>query len=103
MGVRGFPTLHVNNSLNNTQLIYGFRPYAVFENSISSLAPAAFKESYDKSWEALFAKYPTLTAREFTELSGKSRQESETLLKQLTQEGKLKQHTTKNGSIWRVQ
>lgn len=102
MGVRGFPTLYVNNSLNNTQVIYGFRPYALFETTLRSLAPAAFKDSYDSSWEGLFAKYPTLTAREFSELSGKSRQESESLLKQLTQEGKLKQHTTKNGSIWKV-
>lgn len=102
MGVRGFPTLLLSNSLNNSQVIYGFRPYALFETTIRTLAPAVFKDSYDTSWEGLFAKYPTLTAREFTELSGKSRQESETLLKQLTLEGKLKQHTTKNGSIWRV-
>ena len=50
----------------------------------------------------LFSKYPSLTAKEFSELSGTPRRESEKQLNELVAKGKLEKLTTKNGSIWTV-
>ncbi|PZQ81375.1 MAG: dithiol-disulfide isomerase, partial [Flavobacterium johnsoniae] len=55
---------------------------------------------YTKSWEVLFSKYPSLTAKEFSELSGTPRADSEKQLNELVAKGKLEKLTTKNGSIW---
>jgi predicted HTH transcriptional regulator len=62
----------------------------------------ATKSEYRKDWETLFSKYPTLTAKEFSELSGNPRTESERMLNELSDNGKLEKFTTKNGSIWTV-
>ena len=50
--------------------------------------------------EALFAHYPTLTAKEFSVLSGQPRAEAEKVLDVLTEQKKLKKGVTKNGSLW---
>ena len=67
---------------------------------ILKLNPNDVKSEYSKNWETLFSKYPTLTAKEFSELSGTPRDESEKQLTELAVEGNLEKHTTKNGSIW---
>jgi predicted HTH transcriptional regulator len=43
-----------------------------------------------------------LTAKEFTELSGTSRVESEKQLNDLVRNGNLEKFPTKNGSIWMI-
>ncbi len=101
MGVRGFPTLFITDSLGNRELVYGFKPYSVFEAAIRKIDPSAERMPYDKSWQGLFAKYPTLTAREFTELSDLSPEQSGQELDRLTREGKLTRLMTKNGAVWR--
>ncbi len=101
-GVRGFPTMFFIDSKGNQDMVYGRRPYAFYEMAILKLAPQIAKKEYHKNWESLFAKYPTLTAKELTELSGTPRTDSENLLNQLYAEGKLKKLSTKNGSIWAV-
>lgn len=100
MRVRGFPTLFFTNSHNNQEIVYGFRPYQDYENAVLKTFPKAIKKEYDHSWTSLFAKYPTLTKTEFSELSGLTKIESEALLEKLTDEGKLSQTTTKNGNMW---
>jgi len=100
LGVRGFPTLFFTDSLNNQQMIYGFKPYSVFEDAVLKTASTAKKGSYDHSWEGLFQHYPTLTTREFSELSGLAKPDSELLLQQLADQGKLAKYTTKNGVLW---
>lgn len=100
MRVRGFPTLFFIDGENNQEIVYGFRPYQDYENAILKTFAKAVKKEYDYSWSGLFAKYPTLTKTEFAELSGLSKSESETLLEQLTDEGKLIKTTTKNGNMW---
>lgn len=100
MRVRGFPTLFFVDGENNQEIVYGFRPYQDYENAVFKTFPKAIKKEYDHSWSGLFAKYPTLTKTEFAELSGLSKSESESLLEQLTDEGKLIQTTTKNGNRW---
>lgn len=101
MGVSGFPTLFFVDEKGNKEIIYGAKPYSFFEVAVLKLAPSAQKNEYKKSWEDLFATYQTLTAKEFSELSGTPRQESEQRLEELTTKGKLEKWSTKNGSMWK--
>lgn len=100
-GVRGFPTLFFVDGEGNKEMVYGTRPYAFYEMAVLKLNPEAVKSEYSKGWETLFSKFHSLTAKEFSELSGTPRAESEKLLNELSEKGKLKKITTKNGSIWR--
>src|SRR5690554_3345984 len=102
LGVRGFPTMYFIDDAGNKEFVYGARPYPFYEIAILKLDPNATKSEYSKNWEELFAIYPTLTAKEFSELSGKPRVESETFLNELSTSGKLEKSTTKNGSIWEL-
>lgn len=100
LGVRGFPTIFFVDDSGNQEIVYGTRPYAYYEMAILKLKPDARKSEYSKDWETLFAKYPSLTIKEFSELSGMPRKESEKLLDELATNDQLKKSTTKNGSIW---
>ena len=102
LGVRGFPTLFFIDQKGNTEIVYGTKPYSFYEVAILKLTPNAPKNEYKKNWEALFEKYPTLTAKEYSELSGMPRKESEHLLNDLVGKGKLEKITTKNGYIWNL-
>ncbi|EOZ91534.1 YjbH-like, GTP pyrophosphokinase domain protein [Indibacter alkaliphilus LW1] len=101
LGVRGFPSLYFSDGQGNTEFVYGTRAYAFYEIAVLKLAPEAKKSEYRRNWEALFGKYPTLTAKEFSELSGNGRAEAEEVLDVLTTQGKLVKETTKNGCLWR--
>ncbi len=100
LGVRGFPTMFFLDELNNKETVFGSRPYAIYEAAILKLNSNADKSEYSKNWKTLFSKYQTLTAKEFSVISGTPRAESETLLNQLSNNGTLEKLTTKNGSIW---
>ena len=102
MGVRGFPTIFFTDGAGNTETVYGTRPYAFYEMAILKLNPDATKSEYSKNWETLFSKYHSFTAKEFAEVSGTPRNESEHKLNELSDSGALKKFTTKNGSIWSV-
>jgi len=102
LGVRGFPTVFFMDDSGETEVVYGSRPYAFYEMAILKLNPNADKREYSKNWETLFDLYPTLTAKEFSELSGTPRAESETFLNELSSKGSLEKLSTKNGSIWKV-
>lgn len=102
LGVRGFPTMFFVDEKGNKEFVYGSKPYSFYEVAVLKLAPNAIKSEYKKNWENIFAKYQTLTAKEFSELSGTGRKESEQLLDELTEKGKLVKLTTKNGSIWKL-
>ncbi|OPC22074.1 dithiol-disulfide isomerase [Elizabethkingia meningoseptica] len=99
-GVRGFPTIFIQNKSGNKEMIYGTKPYSLFESTILMLEPNAVKNKYEKKQETLFSKYNSLTTREFSELSGISRNESEKQLDELTDKGVLEKLTIKNGSLW---
>lgn len=101
-GVRGFPTIFVVDNAGNKETVYGARPYAFYEMAILKLNPNITKSEYSKNWDKLFEIYPTLTAKEFSELSGTPRNESENVLNNLVSKGNLEKHTTKNGSIWTI-
>lgn len=102
-GVRGFPTLFFTDASGRTELVYGSKPYSAFEQTLLKLLSTATKQSYDKSWSSIFSKYNSLTAKEFSVLSGVSRNESENLLNELTRKQNLKRVTSKNGALWTLQ
>ncbi|MDF1674738.1 MAG: ClpXP adapter SpxH family protein [Vicingaceae bacterium] len=102
LGVRGFPTMFFVDDAGNKEFVYGTKPYAFYEMAILKLNPTITKSEYSKNWEVLFFKYNTLTAKEFSELSGKPRTESEEFLNVLSTDGKLEKLTTKNGAIWNL-
>lgn len=99
-GVRGFPTMLFVDEDGNTELVYGSKPYAFYEVAILKLNGDIKKKEYSKNWESIFIEYPTLTAKEYSELSAMPRAESENFLRELTSQGKLGIFSTKNGSIW---
>jgi len=99
-GVRGFPTIIFQDGAGNQEVVYGSKPYALYEAAILKLNSDIEKSEYSKDWETLFSKYHTLTAKEFSVLSGTLRTESENVLNVLSDVGKLEKLTTKNGSIW---
>lgn len=100
-GVRGFPTIFFLDSAGNKEIVYGSKPYAFYETAIIKLNSTITKSEYSKNWETLFSKYHSLTAKEFSELSGTPRNESENLLNGLSDNGTLEKLTTKNGAIWK--
>jgi len=100
-GVRGFPTLFFTNNSGNKEIVYGSKPYPFYETAILKLNPSVTKAEYGKNWETLFEKYHSLTAKEFSELSGAFRNESEKLLSELSGKGTLEKLATKNGALWK--
>lgn len=77
LGVRGFPTIFFMNNKGEKQMVYGSKPYPFYETAILTVNPKAEKSEFAKDWESLFKKYSSLTAKEFTELSGNGRKDSE--------------------------
>lgn len=96
MGVRGFPTVIVGN----TERVYGFQPYANFEAIIQKVFPQLHKSTYARDWKSLFTKYPTLTLREYAELSETTFQQAEQQLTALVRENELTVLNTKNGALY---
>lgn len=99
-GVRGFPTLFFMNEAGDIERVYGSKPYQVFETALKKADPKAVARFYKTDWESLFQAYPSLTFREFVELSGMNYIDAEKLLVDLVEKKSLKEYKTKNGSIW---
>jgi putative protein-disulfide isomerase len=99
-GVRSFPTMFFVDSLGQREIVIGSKPYAFYETAVIKIHPTVVKKEYSKDWETLFSIYHSLTAKEFSELSGVLRVESEIRLNELVTKGYLENLTTKNGSIW---
>jgi len=98
--VRGFPTMFFEDEEGNREIVYGTKPFAAYEAAILKLQADAKQAAYAQDWESLFSLYTSYTAKEFAELSGLSRQDSEARLNELVEQGELERLTTKNGSIW---
>lgn len=103
LGVRGFPSMFFVDGAGNKEFVYGTKPYAFYEMAILKLNPSITKSEYGKNWESLFSKYNTLTAKEYAELSGTPRVDSEIFLNELSNKANLKKFITKNGAIWKFQ
>lgn len=102
LGVRGFPTMFFTDTTGNTEMVYGSKAYSFYENAVLKLHPNIVKTAYETTWDHVFSKYHSLTAKEFSELTGTARNESESILDELTANGKLNKLATKNGAIWSV-
>ena len=100
MGVRGFPTVFLKGTSGNSERIYGSKPFEVYETAIKKLIPQKTKQEYDKDWQSLFSVYPTLTTREFAELSDISKTYATAILNELLQQGFIQSYQTKNGCLW---
>lgn len=100
-GVRGFPTLFFLDSNNNRQTLYGARPYQDFERIVQFMYPDAVKKPLPTK-EELFSYYPTLTAKEFSVLTGLTVAQSIQTLDAWVATGKLEKHNTKNGALWKL-
>ncbi|WP_080057913.1 ClpXP adapter SpxH family protein [Spirosoma aerolatum] len=100
VGVRGFPTLFFVGQTGNQEKVYGYKPYADFENAIRKQLPLVSKSIIKTDWQNLFATYNTLTSREFAELSGMDRNEVDSYLQKLSEAGYLRKLTSKNGPLW---
>ena len=101
LGVRGFPTMFFIDESGYKEIVYGTKPYIYYEMAILKLNSNVTKSEYSKKRETLFSKFHSLTAKEYSELSGTPRDESEKLLNELSSNGTLEKLTTKNGSIWK--
>lgn len=101
-GVRGFPTIIFVDGKGENKTVYGSKPYALYEAAILTIEPTLVKSEYMNDWKTLFSKFKSLTAKEFSVLSGMPRPESEQLLNQLTERKLVDKLTTKNGSIWTI-
>lgn len=100
-GVRGFPSIYLIDATGNKNLIYGTQAFEKYESLLEEKFPALHIHAYQKDWENLFNTFESLTAREYAELSDQDRKRAEEELITLTKQGKLVEHRTKNGSIWR--
>jgi predicted DsbA family dithiol-disulfide isomerase len=99
-GVRGFPTIFFFDDSENKEVVYGSRPYAQYEAAILKINPNSIKKEYEKDWNSLFTRFHSLTLREFSEISERTKEESLEILNQQTDLGLLVKFNTKNGSIW---
>ncbi len=100
MKVRGFPTLFIANNAGDTELFYGFKPYAVLEGMVKKVHSGIVKKQYAKDWASLFQHYPTLTEREFAELCETSPEQAKQTLTQLVRQQHLEVISCKNGNLW---
>jgi putative protein-disulfide isomerase len=100
--VRGFPTLFFTRGKEQV-IVYGAKPYDNFEQAVKRLLPNAEKKKYlDKVMEP-FLLFPSLTAKEYSLLTGLSFVESVAFLDAKLMEGKLVAFSTKNGKLYRAQ
>ncbi|MBW7912120.1 MAG: DsbA family protein [Taibaiella sp.] len=102
LGVRGFPTMFFADSSGKREIVYGSKPYSVYEAAIVKLHPQVIKHTYNTDWRSLFMLYPTLTSREYAEISGTPRNEADIFLQKLCYEDWLEKLETKNGILWKL-
>lgn len=100
LGVRGFPTLFFTDADNNQALVYGFRPYEAYEETINKFVPDAHKKAYDHSPLGVFSYFDTLMTKEFAVLTGTDLESAEKTLNELLDEGKISNFKSKNGVLW---
>lgn len=100
LGVRGFPTLFFTDADNNQALVYGFRPYEAYEQTIKKFVPDAQRKPYDHSPLGVFAHFNTLMTKEFAVLTESDLETAEKTLNKLLEEGKIRNFKSKNGVLW---
>lgn len=99
LGVRGFPTLFFVGD-NNTETVYGFRPYSIFEKAIHKINPHVKAKPYTTKIDCLFTKYPTLTVKEYSVLATIDVAIAKKQLEDWIVKNNGKKITTKNGDLY---
>ena len=101
LSVRGFPTLFFTDEEYNRLRVYGVKPYEHFEQTLLTLYPQAVKTPVDTDDEHVLAHYPTVTTKEFSLLTNRTKEAAESILNSLFEKGKIEKYTTKNGTLWK--
>jgi predicted DsbA family dithiol-disulfide isomerase len=101
-GVRGFPTLFFVNDAGKQERLYGYKSYDRFEQIILNLHPGAKKALIDNSAENILSHYPTLTTKEFSLITERTKEESEKILEGLVNRNIAEKVSTRNGPIWKM-
>lgn len=102
LGVRGFPGMFFTDEDNNRFLVCGSTPYEHSEQALLKLYPQAAKQTIDISRENLFAHYPTLTTKEFSVLTGKTKEAATIFLNRFNEQKMIERYDSKNGVLWKV-
>jgi predicted DsbA family dithiol-disulfide isomerase len=100
LGVRGFPTLFFTDVENNQSLVYGFKPYEAYEETIKKFVPDAQRKPYDRSPLGVFSSFDTLMTKEFAVLTKTDLNTAKKTLNGLLNEGKISNIKSKNGVLW---
>ncbi len=87
LGVRGFPTMFFIDDQGKQEKVYGESRMMYMRMSLIPCILCNKTYIFNNSWSALFSKYPTLTTREFAELSGTTRVEALQQLQDLYDRG----------------
>ena len=101
-GVRGFPTLFVLDKEGNRRTVYGFRPYADFENAVKNLLPSAQKAPLNTEVMNYFSGYKSLTEKELSIFNSITIEQANQTLSDLKKEGRLTCIETRHGNLWRL-
>ncbi len=101
LNVRGFPTLFFTDRDGNQLMVYGFKPYSNFESTLLKLIENPSKNEINPTPDYLFRIYNALTTNEFAVLTDISFEESEILLSEYSQTGKIIAFKSKNGILWK--
>ena len=95
-----FPTLFFLKEGIVNHTIKGFQPYEKFEEIILSIIPDAVKKKISYSAETLFSMYNNMTEDEFSFLMDTTIAESNILLNDLYDLGKIDKYMSKHGIVW---
>jgi predicted DsbA family dithiol-disulfide isomerase len=102
MGVRGFPTVFLNDANGNRLTVYGVRGYEEFAGSVKRLAAEAIASPLSSDAMVYFKPFNSLTAKELSLFTGTTLEASTATLIQLEKAGKISSVVTKNGTLWRI-
>lgn len=101
-GVRGFPTLFVLDEEGNRRTIYGFRPYADFENAVKIMLPTAEKTAMSSEVIDYFSSHKSLTEKELSAFRNISIEQANRDLTELNRAGTMTCIETRHGNLWRL-
>jgi len=102
MGVRGFPTVFVQDSNGNRLTVYGVRNYDEFAASIQRLAPEDKPRALSSDPMVYFEPFKSLTAKELSSFTNITTAQAADQLAAIEKTGKIIRIATKNGDLWRL-
>lgn len=101
MEVGVFPTLIFKNKDEQQIISKGYQEYEYLEDIIRQLVPDAQKKKINHDPIYLFSCFSTMTNKEFSFLSDKPMDETDTTLLDLYEKGFIDKYESKNGIIWK--